>query len=81
MLKAFGYIDKVVKSDFFSRKIPILLHTCASCSELPSYIGNMHDMDPDPSFHYDREPESQNGTGSESSQDQEQDHDWEMDPS
>ena len=27
---------------FFSQKIPILLHTCATCSELPSYICIMH---------------------------------------
>ena len=39
LLKAFGYIESVVKSDFFfSQKRPILQHTCASCSELASYI-------------------------------------------
>ena len=26
---------------FFSRKIPILLHTCATCSEVPSYKSTM----------------------------------------
>ena len=26
----------------FFRKRPILLHTCARCSELPSYISTMH---------------------------------------
>ena len=26
---------------FFSRKRPILLHMCATCSELPSYISTM----------------------------------------
>ena len=36
-LKAFGYIDRVVKSYFLQKK-PILLHMCATCSELPSYI-------------------------------------------
>ena len=35
LLKAFVYIERVVKSDLF-RKRPILLHTCATCSELPS---------------------------------------------
>ena len=35
---AFGYIERVVKSDFFSQKRPILLHKCATKSELPSYI-------------------------------------------
>ena len=37
LLKAFGYIDRVVKSDFF-RKRPILLDMCATCFDLPSYI-------------------------------------------
>ena len=38
LLKAFGYIYRVFQSYFFSRKWPILLYTCATCSELPSYI-------------------------------------------
>ena len=40
MLKAFGYIERVVKSDFF-RIRPILHHSCATCPELPSYISTM----------------------------------------
>ena len=44
MLKAFGLIERFVKSDFFSRKRPILLHTCVTCSELPSYISTMSTM-------------------------------------
>ena len=36
----FGYIKKVVKSDFFTEK-PILLDMCATCSKLPSYISTM----------------------------------------
>ena len=35
LLKAFGHIETVVKSNFFS------LHTCVTCSELPSYISTM----------------------------------------
>ena len=31
----------VTSNDFFSRKIPILHHSCATCSELPSDIGTM----------------------------------------
>ena len=38
MLKAFGYSERVVNSDVFFRKRPILHHTCATCSELPSFI-------------------------------------------
>ena len=38
LLKAFGYIERVVRSDFFSRKRHILHHTCATCSKLPLYI-------------------------------------------
>ena len=30
---------------FFFRKRPILLHTCATCSELTSYIRTMHNAD------------------------------------
>ena len=41
MLKAFGYIERVVKSDLFSIKKPILHKTCAACSELPTYIRTM----------------------------------------
>ena len=38
LLKAFGYIERVVKSDFFFRKRSLLLYMCATCSDLPSYI-------------------------------------------
>ena len=41
VLNAFGYIERVVKSEFFFRKRPILHHTCAKRSELPSYISTM----------------------------------------
>ena len=34
---AFGYIERVIKSDFFSRKRPIYLYMCATGPELPSY--------------------------------------------
>ena len=40
LLKAFGYIERVVNSDFI-RKLPILHHGCATCVELPSYIYTM----------------------------------------
>ena len=40
LLNAFGYIERVVKPDF-SRKRPIEHHTCATCSELQSYISTM----------------------------------------
>ena len=36
--KAFGYIKRVVKFDFYLRKRPILLHTCTTCSELPKLV-------------------------------------------
>ena len=41
LFKAFGYIERVVNSEIFCRKIPILHHTCATCYELPSYISTM----------------------------------------
>ena len=41
MSEAFGFIERVVKSDFFFRKRPIFLHSGATCSELPSYINNV----------------------------------------
>ena len=42
LLKAFVYIKRVVKSDFFSfRKRPLSHQTCATCSELPTYISTM----------------------------------------
>ena len=40
-VKAFGYSERVVKSEIFCRKILIFLHTCATCSEIPSYINTM----------------------------------------
>ena len=40
LLKASGYIDRVVKSDFY-RKNSILLHTRATFSGLPSDISTM----------------------------------------
>ena len=40
LLKSFDYIERFVKSDFF-RKRPILHHTRARISELPSYISTM----------------------------------------
>ena len=41
MVKAFGWMKRVVKSDYFSRKRPFLHHTCATFSELPTYISTM----------------------------------------
>ena len=41
LLKAFGHIERVVKSEKKNRKKTILLHTCATCSEKPSYIKAM----------------------------------------
>ena len=41
LLKAFGYIERVVKSEEKNRKRPISHHTCATCSELPSDISTM----------------------------------------
>ena len=38
LLKAFDYIERVVKFDFFFSNRPTLLYMCATCSELPSYI-------------------------------------------
>ena len=39
LLKAFGSIEKVVKSDFFFLENGFILHhSCATCSELPPYI-------------------------------------------
>ena len=38
-MKAFVYIERVLKSDFFQKFT--LHHTCASCSKLPSYISTM----------------------------------------
>ena len=35
------YMERVIKPDFFSRNRPILYYTCATCSELPSYIKTM----------------------------------------
>ena len=40
LLKAFGYIERVVKSDLF-RKLTTLHLTCVTCSELPSYVITM----------------------------------------
>ena len=45
LFRAFGYIERVVKSAFWEKK-HILLHTCAKRYELPSYISNM-----EPTFH------------------------------
>ena len=41
LLKAFGYIERVVKPTFFLQKRPILLYMCATCPELPSYISTI----------------------------------------
>ena len=42
LLKAFGHIETVVKSDFFSSKITYLtLYVCPTCSELPTSISTM----------------------------------------
>ena len=42
LLKAFGYIDIVLKSDFFSLgKDLFYSYACATCPELPSYISTM----------------------------------------
>ena len=41
LLKAFDNIDSSHKSDIFALKKPILLHACATCSELPSNIVTM----------------------------------------
>ena len=38
-LKPFGYIDRVVKFDFFKKLI--LIHKCATCSELQSYLSTI----------------------------------------
>ena len=40
LLKAFGDNESVVKSDFVQKR-SILFHTCAICSERPSYISTM----------------------------------------
>ena len=45
LLKAFGYIERVVKSDFFFRVF--FYHACATCSDLPSYISPMVLIDKD----------------------------------
>ena len=39
LLKAFGYIERIVK--FLCRKRHILHHTCVTCSEPPSNISTM----------------------------------------
>ena len=39
--QAFGYMERVVKFDFFSRKRPTLHHTCAKLNEQPSNIKTM----------------------------------------
>ena len=41
-MKAFGYIERVVKPIFFSSEKSYFFHTCATCSELPSYISTMN---------------------------------------
>ena len=42
-MKAFGYIERVVKSDFFRSENAFFLHqTCVTCSEQPSHIKTMH---------------------------------------
>ena len=41
-LKAIGYIERVVNSDFFVWKRPNLLNMCATCTELPFYISTRH---------------------------------------
>ena len=41
MLKAFGYIERVVKSDFFFGKRPCFHHSCATWNEQPSNIKTM----------------------------------------
>ena len=43
-MKAFGYIESVVKS-VFCRIRPFLLDTRATCFELQSYIGTMRHID------------------------------------
>ena len=40
-LKAFDHIESIDKLKFFHPKIPIFPHTCATWSELPSYISTM----------------------------------------
>ena len=40
-VKAFGYIERVVKSGFFFRKRTILLNMCPTSFELPSYISTV----------------------------------------
>ena len=41
LLKAFGYIERVVKSDFYFGNYQILHHMCATFSELPYNISTM----------------------------------------
>ena len=41
----FGYTQRVNKSDICCRKSFILFHTCATCSELQSYINTMTNME------------------------------------
>ena len=41
LMKVFGYIERVVKSDFFFEKYLLLNQVCATCSEQPSYIKTM----------------------------------------
>ena len=44
LLKAFGYIERVLKSEFFSER-PNLHHiSCATCSALPAYISTMLEL-------------------------------------
>ena len=40
-LKAFGHIERVVEYEIHFWKRPILLHMCATCSKVPSYISTM----------------------------------------
>ena len=44
LVKAFGYIKRVVKSDLFFGKRPCLHHTCATLNEQPSNIKTMSAM-------------------------------------
>ena len=41
LIKAFGYIERVVKSDSFFGKYILSHYACATCSEQSSYIKTM----------------------------------------
>ena len=40
-VKGIWYIERVINSVFF-RERPIFHHTCATCSELPSYVSTIN---------------------------------------